>query len=85
MELKTGVDYELRTLLREELKTLHEYVEMFDDMTQEEKYELREWMAQGKSVNSNPNFLYGENGCLLDFINASRMDEDMVENPEDYR
>ncbi|MCL2153499.1 MAG: hypothetical protein FWH57_11185 [Oscillospiraceae bacterium] len=85
MELKTGVDYELRTLLREELETLQKYVEMFDDMSQEEKAELREWMAQGKSVNSNPNYLYAENGCLLDFINASRMDRDMVENPEDYR
>ena len=85
MELKTSIDYELRTLLREELETLQEYIEMFDDMTQEEKDELREWMAHGKSVNSNPNFFYGENGCLLDFINARRMDEDMVENPENYR
>jgi len=85
MELKTGVDYELRTLLREELETLQEYVEMFDDMTQEEKDELREWMAHGKSVNSNPHLLYGENGCPLDFINASRMAVDMVENPDDYR
>ena len=84
MKLKTGVDYELRTLLREELETLQEYVEMFDDMTQEEKDELREWMAHGKSVNSNPHLLYRENGCLLDFINASRMAKDMAENPEDY-
>ena len=85
MTIKTGIDAELRTLLRDELQTLHEYVEMFDDMTDAEKDELREWMAPGNSVNNNPYSLYGENGCPMDFINASRFTEDMSANPEQYQ
>ena len=71
--------------MREELQTLHEYVDMFDDMTAAEKGELREWMAHGSSVNNNPYPLYGENGCPMDFIDASRFTEDMAANPEQYR
>ena len=85
MKMKTGIDLELRTLLCKELETLQGYVEMFDGMTQEEKAELREWMAHGNSVNSNPFMLYGENGCPMDYINANRTAEDMATNPEDYR
>lgn len=75
---------ELNNLLKAELQTLRKYQEMFDNMTSEEKYELREWIANGRSVNSNPHLLYGENGCLLDFIEASRTAEDMSDNPEQY-
>ena len=84
MKMKTGVDYELRSLLKAEQRTLQEYEEMFDDMTAEEEDELREWMAHGKSVNSNPHLLYGENGCPMDFINASRTAEDMAADPGRY-
>lgn len=85
MEIKTAVDMDLRNVLEAELRTLREYEAMFDDMTMDEKRELHDWLANGRSVNSNPNLLYGENGCLLDFINARRMDEDMVANPDHYR
>ena len=85
MTIKTGIDLELRNHLRDELKTLKEYEEMFDVMTAEEKNELREWMAHGRSVNSNPHLLYGENGCLMDFIAAERTARDMYENPELYQ
>ena len=85
MKIKTGTDATLRNLLRAELRTLHEYEEMFDEMTEEEKNELCGWMAQGNSVNSNPHLLYGENGCLMDFLDASRTSEDMVANPDYYR
>jgi hypothetical protein len=53
-------------------------------MTSEEKYELREWIANGNSVNSNPFLIYGENGCLMDFVEASRVAEDMAANPGEY-
>jgi hypothetical protein len=53
-------------------------------MTKDEKNELREWMAQGRSVNSNPFYVYGDNGCLLDFINASKAVEDMDEEHETF-
>jgi hypothetical protein len=85
MKIKNALDMELRNLLRTELQTLQEYVKMFDSMTIEEKDELREWMANGNSINSNPYLLYGENGVLMDFIDARRTNEDMMANPEQYR
>ena len=84
MVMKTGVDYELRTLLKTELETLMKYVKMFNDMTDVEKDSLREWMAHGRSVNSNGNYLYGENGCLLDFITAEREEAEMRAHPEPF-
>lgn len=85
MTIKTGIDLELRALLNCELNKLNEYIEMFDHMTQDEKNELREWVAHGKSVNSNPHLLYGENGCLIDFISANRMDDEMAADPECFQ
>ena len=82
MKMKTAVDLDLKNLLIAQLQTLQEYVALFDNMKAEEKYELREWMVNGNSVNSNPHQLYGENGCLMDFINASRIAEDMAANLE---
>jgi hypothetical protein len=78
MKMKTGIDLELRTLLREELHMLLDYLETFDYMTQVEKDELREWMAHGNSVNSNPFSFSGDNGCPIDFIRARRLDEDIA-------
>ena len=85
MTIKNAIDATLGNLLTVELRTLNEYEEMFDEISAEEKNELCEWMAQGKSVNSNPHLLYGENGCLLDFLSAIRTSEDMVLNPDDYQ
>jgi len=84
MKIENALDMELRNLLRNELRTLRKYEDIFDNMTAEEKDGLREWLANGKSVNSNPHLIYGENGCLMDFIDASRTAEDMAANPEDY-
>jgi len=84
MEINNALDMDLRNRMREELDTLRKYEQMFDDMTSEEKYNLREWIANGNSVNSNPFMIYGENGCPTDFIDASRTADDMAANPEDY-
>ena len=54
MEINNALDMDLRNRMREELQTLKKYEQMFDEMTAEEKYELREWIANGNSVNSNP-------------------------------
>jgi hypothetical protein len=78
MKMRTGTDLELKALIEAELKTLLDYVETFDDMTKEEKDELREWLAHGNSVNSNPFLIYGDNGCLMDFVNASRFADEMA-------
>ena len=84
MRIENALDMELRNLLRAELQTLQKYQEMFDNMTTGEKDKLRGWLANGNSVNSNPHLLYAENGCPMDFIDASRTAEDMATNPEDY-
>ena len=84
VKIENALDMELRNLLRTELQTLKKYEDMFDNMTTVEKDELREWLANGNSVNSNPHLLYSESGCLMDFIDASRTAEDMAANPEDY-
>jgi len=84
MEINNALDMDLRNRMREELQTLKKYEQLFDEMTSEEKYELREWIANGNSVNSNPFLIYGENGCLMDFIEASRVAEDMAANPGEY-
>ena len=85
MKIRTAVDLDLGNALRDELSKLKEYEEMFDDMTAEEKEELREWMTEGNSVNSNPYLLYGENGCLMDLIAASRTATEMSDHPERFR
>ena len=82
MRMKTGTDLELRGLLKTELKVLLDYIKTFDDMTKEEKDELCEWMAHNNSVNSNPFSVYGENGCLMDFVNASRLVKEMAYDHE---
>lgn len=84
MKYMTIVDLELRNRLREEIDTLKEYQAMLGTMTTEKKEELRQWIAGGNSVNSNPYWLYGENGRLMDLIAASRIHEDMGNNPELY-
>jgi DnaJ-domain-containing protein 1 len=71
-------------MIRRELNTLKDYEEMLESMSTQEKEELREWMAQGYSVNCNPYLLYGENGCPMDLIDAIRINEDMCNNQEDY-
>jgi hypothetical protein len=81
LKIKTATDIELKNCLRNELKTLKEYEEIFDCMTADEKDKLREWMAQGNSVNCNPYLLYGENGCLMDFIAAGRVAGEIDANP----
>ena len=85
MEINNTTDLELSKMSKAELETLQKYEEMFDDMTYEEKYALNQWLVNGHSVSSNGHYLYGENGCPLDFISASRMIEDMVQNPDQYQ
>jgi len=73
---------DVRNMLRKELK---EYGAIIGYMTPEERKGLCEWVATGNGVNDNPYLLYGENGWPLDYISASRIYEEMLLNPEDYR
>ena len=54
------------------------------DITRQERAELHKWVSDGHSPYDNPCLLYGENGRLLDFITAIRIDGDMMRNPQDY-
>ena len=72
---------ELKDMLRKELKR---YEATIGHMMPEERKELREWVSAGNSPYDNPCLLCGEDGRLMDYITAIRIDEDMMENPEDY-
>jgi hypothetical protein len=78
MKMKTVIHLELEKMLRKELDKLKEYEEMIGSMTAEEKENLREWMAGGNSVGSNPYSLYDESGCLMDLVAASRIMDEMA-------
>jgi hypothetical protein len=73
---------EVREYLRKGLK---KYEAMFDGMTEDERKELREWVAAGNDFNNNPYLLHSEDGWPMDFINASRTAEEMSTYPERFR
>jgi len=73
---------DVRDMLRKELK---EYEAVFGYITPEERKGLCEWVAADNSVNDNPYLLYGENGWSLDYINAIRINDEMILNPEGYQ
>jgi len=68
--------------LKNELK---EYKQNIGKISADERKELHEWVADGNSVYSNPYYLYGENGHLMDYIEACRINEDMWKNPQNYK
>ena len=75
------------TYTKEELRkyrkeVLLEYESRFPDMTEAERVELKKWYRQGKDIYSNPNQICGENGWPLDFISASRLEADLVDELE---
>jgi hypothetical protein len=59
-------------------RDLREY-EAKTPMTSEERVELRKWVREGNSPYENPWLLYGDNGCLIDFVSAMRFDEELCE------
>ena len=63
--------------LRAELK---EYMKTIGDLSTTEKQEIQAWVADGNSVYDNPFLLYGENGWLMDYITAYRVNADMYED-----
>ena len=63
---------------------LKAYEDKIGHITGMERTELRKWVDDGNSPYANPCLIYGENGRILDFITAIRLDEDMRRNPEDY-
>ena len=68
------LEKEFKTALRKELK---EYLAVIGSLIENEKKELREWVAAGNSVNDNPYMLYNESGWPMDFINGCRVGNDI--------
>ena len=64
--------------------SLMEYEATIGGMTVQELVKLRQWVADGNSPYDNPCFLYGDNGVIMDYITAIRINEDMCLNPDDY-
>jgi hypothetical protein len=68
--------------LRKELK---EYEPTIEDLTDEERNALHEWVSDGNSVYDNPCLIVHEGGRPVDFINAIRTFEEIANNPDYYR
>ena len=66
-------------------KELKEYEAKIPDLTDEERKDLREWVAGDNSVYYNPYEFNDKNGYPLDFIEAVRTVVDMGKNPENYQ
>ena len=79
-----ALSMELRNRLCDEISVLRQYADTLDSMAIEEKNELLNWIAQGRSVNYNPYMLYSEKGSPLDLLSAMRINEDVQKNPHDY-
>jgi hypothetical protein len=60
------------------------YVATIGKITTAERKELRKWVADGNRVCDNPWLIYDENGFMMDFISACRINEDMTINPDAY-
>jgi len=78
----------LRNCLKEHksdlCKELKSYEAEIEDLTDEERKDLHEWVADGNSVYDNPYYMSEDNGKPMDYIEAIRITADMRENPENY-
>lgn len=53
-----------------------EYLES-NDMTPVERQELLDWIKSGESVYDNPWLMADEQGCLMDYLTAMRIADDL--------
>ena len=75
MRFHKKVPQENRELLTEQLKQYEKEMQM----TSEERQELYKWVASGRSPYDNGDYIYGDNGCPLDFVGAMRFEEEQIE------
>lgn len=55
------------------------YLRKYPDITSEEKHDLLKWLKSGQSPASNDCNLYDEGGYPLDFIDARRTEQDLIQ------
>lgn len=68
MRFHKNVPQENREFLRSQLKKYEKEMEL----TSEERQELHNWVASGRSPYDNGDYICGENGWPLDFVSAMR-------------
>lgn len=75
MRFHRNVSMEKREYLTKELKDYEKKTEM----SSEECYELHKWVSAGNSIHNNPDYIYGEDGYPMDFVEAYRADKALCE------
>ena len=63
---------------------LRKYEAEIGDITVEEREALHKWVADGYSPYENPCTFCDDDGYVMDYIRAIRIEEDMQSNPEAY-
>ena len=82
--MTTAIKYTKKDIKYPHHEELMEYETKIGDMTSAERIGLRKWVADGYSPYENPCLLYSEDGCIMDYITAIRINEDMENNPDEY-
>ncbi len=55
------------------------YLLRYPDVTEEEKYDLFQWLKHGYNYTENGHYLADESGCPMDFIQGERVMADILE------
>lgn len=71
--MKETISRERRAFLKAELRAYERKTEMTD----EERQELRAWVAEGNSVYENPSMVCSEGGAQSDFLSVYRHEEEI--------
>jgi hypothetical protein len=77
----THTDREIREALQ---KDLRKYEASVGDIAPDERKMLRKWVVSGNSPYENPSHYAGEDGMPMGFIEAMRLESDMLKFPENY-
>ena len=62
------------------LQAMETYPLIIDNMTEDERHDLHEWVADGNSPYDNPFLLCDDSGRPMDFINGCRMALEMFDD-----
>jgi len=80
MRFNRNVSPELQEVLLEQLEKYKKEMKM----NRKELSELHKWVAQGNGPYENGDYYYSEDGYPMDFVNALRFGEELVEMKEIY-
>ena len=75
MKFRKGISMEIQRMLMAQLEEYEQNMQM----NKVERKELHAWVANGHSPYDNGDYIYGEDGCPMDFISASRLAEEQIQ------